>query len=99
MRLEIEIARRFLSDASKDRPRDEAAVIQFRIRRLCIVQNNDSNEFRMVGRQITAKRNDVFPVLVSAVRIDFLRRASLAGDGKTRNRCGGGGAAIAHHAT
>ena len=98
MRLEIEITRRFLGDARKDRAGDEAAVIQLGIRGLRIVQDNDPDKFRMVGGKITAKRDDIFSVLISAVRIDFLRRASLAGDGETRNRCGGRCAAIAHHA-
>src|SRR5256885_4224650 len=75
MRLEIEIARRFLGDARKDRPGDKAAVIQFRIRRLRVVQNNDPHEFRMVRRKITAKRDDIFSVLVSAMWVDLLRRA------------------------
>src|ERR1041385_6494481 len=96
-RLEIEVTRGFLGDARKDRTRDEAAVIQFRIRRLRVVENNDPDEFRMVGRKITAKRNDIFSVLVSTVRIDFLGCAGFTRDGETRNRCGGGGTAIAHH--
>src|ERR1041385_3142074 len=50
-RLEIEVTRGFLGDARKDRTRDEAAVIQFRIRRLRVVENNDPDEFRMVGRR------------------------------------------------
>src|SRR6476646_6172297 len=98
VRLKIEITRRFLGDARKDRAGDEAAVIQFGICRLRVIQNNDPDKFRMVGRKITAKGDDIFPVLVSAVRIDFLRRAGFAGDGETRNRRGSRGAAIAHHA-
>src|SRR4051812_46775291 len=65
MRLKIEITRRFLGDAREDRPRDETAVIQFGIRRLRVIQDNEPDEFRMIGRQITRKRNDVFAVLVS----------------------------------
>src|SRR5436853_1526476 len=80
MRLEIEITRRFFGDARKDRPGDEAAVIQFRIRRLRVVQNDDSDEFRMIGRKITAKRDDIFSVLISTMRIHFLGGASLARD-------------------
>src|SRR5436190_11107195 len=70
LRLEIEITRRFLGDARKDRAGDEAAVIQLGIRGLRIVQDNDPDKFRMVGGKITAKRDDIFSVLISAVRID-----------------------------
>ena len=52
MRLQIEITRRFLGDARKDRAGHEAAVIQFGIRGLRVIQNYEPDEFRMVGRQI-----------------------------------------------
>src|ERR1051326_1247185 len=98
VRLEIEIARRFLSDARKDRAGDEAAVIQFGIGGFRVVEDDDPDEFGMIGRKITAKRNNVFSVLVAAVRIDFLCRAGLPGNGETRNRRGCSRPAIAHYA-
>src|ERR1043166_9336013 len=79
MRLEIEIARRLLADTREDRSGHEAAVIQFGIGRLRVVQNYDPHEFRMVGCKITAKGNNIFSVLVSAMWIDFLRGAGFGG--------------------
>ena len=86
MRLKIEITRRLLGDARKDGPGDQAAIIQLRLRGVRVVQHNESNELRMIGRQITRERNDIFPVFVSAFGIHFLRGAGLARDGETGNR-------------
>src|SRR5256714_4576695 len=66
MRLEIEVVRGFLGDARKDRARHQAAVIQLGIPRLRVIQDHRPDEFRMAGWKITGKRNDIFPVLVSA---------------------------------
>ena len=78
MRLKIEITRRLFGNARKDRARDQAAVIQLRLRRVRVVQHHESDELRILGRQITGERNDIFPVLVSAFGIHFLRGAGLA---------------------
>ena len=51
----------------------------------------------MIRRQIARKGDDVFPLFVSAVRIDFLRGAGLAGDRETRHRRRRRRASIAHH--
>src|SRR2546423_8358386 len=98
VRLEIEIARRFFGNAREDRACDEAAVIQFGVRRFRIVEDNEANEFRMVGRQVTGKRNDIFPVLVAAVWVDFLSCARLPRDRETGNSSSGRRPAIAHDA-
>ena len=96
MRLKIEITRRFFRDAGKDRAGHQAAVIQFRFARVRIVQHNEPDKFRMIGRQISDERNDILAVFVAAFGIDFLRRAGFARDRETGNSRGRGGAAIAH---
>ena len=96
MRLKIEITRRFFRDAGKDRTGHQAAIIQFRLARVRIVQHDESDKFRMIGRQISDEGNDVLAVFVAAFGIDFLRRAGFARNGETGNSGGGGGAAIAH---
>ena len=53
MRLKIEITRRLFGDAGKDRPGDEAAIIQFRLGRVRVVQHDQPDKLRMIGRQIT----------------------------------------------
>src|SRR5256885_12436062 len=98
LRLKIEITRGFFGDVRKDRACHESAVIQFGVGGLRIVQNHNPDKFRMVRRQITGKGDNVFSMLVSPVRIDFLGGASLARDCETGNRRRRRGAAVAHHA-
>ena len=75
MRLKIEITRRLLRDARENRSGDLSAIIQFRPARVRIVQHNESDKFRMIGRKITDERNDFLAVFVAAFGIDLLRRA------------------------
>src|SRR5207237_3857040 len=98
MRLKIKITGSPLSNARKDRSRYEPAVIQFWFARLGVIQHDNADKLRMLGGQITAKRNDVFSFFVSALWIDFLGSSGLTGNGKAGNGGGGGGTAIAYHA-
>src|SRR5579864_4315236 len=95
MRLKIEISGGLLSNMGKNRTRDCATIILLGFG-LRVVQNNESNELRIVGRQITAERNDFFAFFVTPVWSNFLRGAGLARNGEAGNRRGCGGAAIAH---
>src|SRR5881227_3896697 len=98
MRLKIEIARRFFSDVRKDRTGDGAAVVLFGFG-LGVVQNNQSNKFRTVRRQVAAEGNYFLALFVSAVRPNFLRGAGFTGNGESWNSGGRGGATIAHYAS
>src|SRR6266571_7184820 len=98
MRLKIEITGSPLGDPRKDRSRYQAAVIQFWFARLGVIQHDNANELRMLGGQITAKRNDVFSFFVSTVWIDFLGSSGLTGNGKAGNGGGSGSTAIGYHA-
>src|ERR1700720_4412088 len=97
MRLKIEIARSFFSDARKDRPGDETAVIQFRSARVRVVQNDETDKFWMLGGEITDERHNIMALFVAAVRINLLGRPGLASDGEAGNGRGGRGTAIAHN--
>src|SRR5437879_12974880 len=87
MRLKIEITGGLFGDAVKNRAGNKATVIQLRFC-LCVVQDNESDKFRMVSRQVTAERNDILSFFVAAVWIDFLSGAGLSGDDETRNSGG-----------
>ena len=78
MRLKIKIAGGLFGNAGKNRPGNKPAVIQFRFARVRIVQHDESDKLRMIGRQIADERNDILSVVVSAVRIDFLRGSGFA---------------------
>ena len=47
LRLKIEITRRLLGDAGKDRPGDQPAVIQLRFARVRIIQHHQTDKLRM----------------------------------------------------
>src|SRR5256885_11201871 len=79
MRLKIEITGGLFGDAGKNWAGNKATVIQLRFC-LCVVQDNESDKFRMVSRQVTAERNDILSFFVAAVWIDFLSGAGLSGD-------------------
>ena len=98
MRLKIKITGSPLSNARKDRSRDEPAVIQFWFARFRVIQHDNPDKLRMLGWQITAKRNDVFSFFVSTPWIDFLGSSSLTGNSKAGNGGGGRSTAIAYHA-
>src|SRR5262245_27167665 len=98
MRLKIKIMGGLLGNAGKNRASNLAAVIQFRCARGRIVKHDESYKLRMVSREIATKRNDILSVVISAVRIDFLRRPSFPGNRKPGHSCGSGGPLIAHNA-
>src|ERR1700730_7916207 len=54
MRRKIEIARRLFRDARKDWPGDESAIVQLRFG-LGVIQHDETDKFRTIGRQITGK--------------------------------------------
>src|SRR5262249_60326910 len=83
----------------KTRPATTAAVIQFRFARVRIVQHDESNKLRMIGRQIAEKRNDILPMVISAVWINFLRRPGFPRDRKPGHSGCSGSSLIAHNAT
>src|SRR6266536_172842 len=62
-----------------------------------IIEHDQTDKLRMVRRQIASERDNILPVLISAFRINFLRRSGLARNRKTWNGSGGSGAAIAHY--
>src|SRR5438105_8229123 len=93
MRLKIEITGGLFGDTGKNRAGNKATVIQLRFC-LCVVQDNESDKFRMVSRQVTAERNDILSFFIAAVWIDFLSGAGLSGDYENRNSGGRGGATI-----
>src|SRR5437016_12993527 len=98
MRLKIEITGGLFGDTGKNRAGNKATVIQLRFC-LCVVQDNESDKFRMVSRQVTAERNDILSFFIAAVWIDFFSGAGLSGDYETRNSGDRGGANVTDDTT
>ena len=98
MRLKVKIAGGLLGNVGKNRPSNKPAVIQFGFARVRIVQHDESDKLRVISRQIADERNDVLPVVVSAVRIDLLRGSGFPGNRKPRHSSSGSGSLIADNA-
>src|SRR5437667_10946364 len=98
MGLKFEIPGSPFGYPEKDRSRNEPAVIQLWFAGVRIVEYHKTDKLRMLGRQIADERNDALSVLISALRIDFLRGRGLAGNRKTWNSSGSRSTAMAYDA-
>src|SRR6059058_2286871 len=97
MRLKIYIAGRLFRHPGKNWSGDESAVVKLGFASVRIVEHHQTDKLRMVRRQITSERNNIFSLLVSPSRINLLRGSGFARNRKTGNSSGGSGTAIAYH--